>query len=132
MTEFQEFVLDFDMKKLEIGSIVVLKNIFFDSDKSEIKPESESELNRLIKLLNDNPKAKIEISSHTDDQGSNEYNQKLSEQRSASVIAYLKNQGVSEVRLVAKGYGESKPLVPNTDEESRQKNRRTEFKILAK
>lgn len=132
MTEFQEFVLDFDMKKLEIGSIVVLKNIFFDSDKSEIKPESESELNRLIKLLNDNPKAKIEISSHTDDQGSNEYNQKLSEQRSASVIAYLKNQGVSEGRLVAKGYGESKPLVPNTDEESRQKNRRTEFKILAK
>jgi outer membrane protein OmpA-like peptidoglycan-associated protein len=131
-TEFQEFVLDFDMNKLEIGSIVVLKNIFFDSDKAEIKPESESELNRLIKLLNDNPSAKIEISSHTDDQGSEDYNLKLSQQRSASVIAFLKTKGFSESRLVAKGYGESKPIVPNTDEESRQKNRRTEFKILSK
>lgn len=131
-TEFQEFVLDFDMKKLEVGNTIVLKNIFFDSDKATPKPESESELNRLVKLLNDNPGTNIEIGSHTDDQGSDDYNQKLSEQRSSGVIAFLKTKGIAESRVVAKGYGETVPLEKNDTEEGRQINRRTEFKILSK
>lgn len=131
-TEFQEFILDFEMKKLEIGNTIVLKNIFFDSDKATPKPESESELNRLVKLLNDNPSTKIEIGSHTDDQGSDEYNLKLSDQRSATVVAQLKAKGIAENRVVAKGYGETHPIDKNDTEEGRQKNRRTEFKILSK
>lgn len=131
-TEFQEFVLDFDMKKLEVGNVIVLKNIFFDSDKASLRPASESELNRLIKLLNDNPSTRIEIGSHTDDQGSEDYNLKLSEQRSASVVDYLTGKGIKASRLIAKGYGESTPIEKNDTEEGRQTNRRTEFKILSK
>jgi outer membrane protein OmpA-like peptidoglycan-associated protein len=130
--EFQEFVLDFDMKRLEVGSTIALRNIFFDSDKASIRPESESELNRLIKLLKDNPGTRIEIASHTDDQGSSEFNQKLSEQRSATVVAYLVSKGVPSKNLSAKGYGESKHIAANDTEEGRQKNRRTEFKVLGK
>lgn len=129
---FQEFVLDFDMKKLEVGSTIALRNIFFDSDKASIRPESESELNRLIKLLKDNPGTRIEIASHTDDQGSSEFNQKLSEQRSATVVAFLVGHGISAKVLSAKGYGEAKPIGPNDTDEGRQKNRRTEFKVLGK
>lgn len=130
--EFQEFVLDFDMKKLEIGSTIALRNIFFDSDKASLRPESESELNRLIKLLKENPGTRIEIASHTDDQGSSEFNQKLSEQRSATVVAFLISKGVPAKLLSSKGYGESQPIGPNDTEEGRQKNRRTEFKVLGK
>jgi len=130
--EFQEFILDIELKKLEVGNVVVLKNIFFDSDKSEVKPESANELTRLIKLLNENPKTKIELSSHTDDVGPDEYNLKLSENRSKAVRDYLVSKGVASNRLVAKGYGESKPIDKNDTEEGRQNNRRTEFKILSK
>lgn len=129
---FQEFVLDFDMKKLEIGSTIALRNIFFDSDMANIRPESESELSRLIKLLRDNPGTRIEVASHSDDQGSSEFNQKLSEQRSASVVTYLVAKGISSKLLSSKGYGESQPIAPNETEDGRQKNRRTEFKVLGK
>jgi outer membrane protein OmpA-like peptidoglycan-associated protein len=130
--QFQEFELDFPLKKLEVGNIVVLKNIFFDSDRSEIRKESENELERLVKLLSENQTMRIEIASHTDDQGTTEYNEKLSENRSKSVVSYLLSKGVSPSRLVAKGYGESKPIDTNDTEAGRQNNRRTEFKILAK
>jgi outer membrane protein OmpA-like peptidoglycan-associated protein len=131
-TEFQEFVLDLEMKKMEIGSVIVLKNIFFDSDKAVIKTESENELTRLAKLLKDNPDTKIELSSHTDDVGSDDYNLKLSDNRSKAVKDYLVEKGIPANRLVAKGYGESQPIDKNDNEEGRQNNRRTEFKILEK
>jgi len=130
--DFQEFTLDIVLKKLEIGNSIVLKNIFFDFDKSTIKPESQNELNRLIKLLKDNPGVKIELSSHTDDVGSDEYNTRLSFSRSNSVVDYLIAKGISPSRLVPKGYGESLPIDKNDTEEGRQNNRRTEFKILSK
>jgi outer membrane protein OmpA-like peptidoglycan-associated protein len=130
--EFQEFNLDIEMKKVEIGSTIVLRNIFFDFDKATLKPESENELNRLVKLLKDNPTVNIELSSHTDNLGSSEYNLKLSDSRSKSVVEYLVAKGISNSRLVAKGYGESKPLDKNDTEAGRQNNRRTEFKILSK
>jgi outer membrane protein OmpA-like peptidoglycan-associated protein len=130
--DFQEFVLDIEMKKLEVGSTIVLRNIFYDVDKATIRPESETELARLVKLLNDNPTVKIELASHTDNMGSDEYNMKLSDNRSKAVVDYLITKGISSGRLVSKGYGESKPIDKNDSEKGRQNNRRTEFKILSK
>ncbi len=130
--DYQEFTKDVALKKIEVGSTIVLRNIFFDFDKASIKPESANELDRLIKLLNDNPTLKIELGSHTDSKGSDEYNMKLSDNRSKSVVNYLIGKGISSTRLVAKGYGETKPIDTNDTDEGRQNNRRTEFKILEK
>ncbi|MES2679356.1 MAG: OmpA family protein [Bacteroidota bacterium] len=130
--DYQEFIQDIALKKIEIGSTIILRNIFFDSDKASIKPESVNELDRLIKLLNDNPGLKIELASHTDADGAAEYNIKLSDSRSASVVDYLIGKGIVSARLVAKGYGETKPIAPNDTPAGKQKNRRTEFKILEK
>ena len=121
-----------DLKKVEIGQTIVLRNIFFDFNKSTIRPESANELDRLIKLLTDNPSLKIELGSHTDSKGSDEYNQKLSQSRSQSVVTYLIGKGIAADRLVAKGYGETAPMATNDTEDGRQQNRRTEFKILSK
>lgn len=129
---FQEFNKDVALKKIEIGSTIVLRNIFFDFDKATIRPESANELERLIKLLNDNPTIKIELGSHTDSKGSDDYNWKLSDSRSKSVVDYLIGKGISTGRLVAKGYGETKPIDTNETDDGRQNNRRTEFKILEK
>ncbi len=129
---FQEFVLNIKMKKIEVGNSVVLKNIFFDFDQSKIRSESINELNSLVKLLKDNPKIKVEISSHTDNIGSEDYNQKLSESRCKAVIDYVISKGIIANRLIPKGYGESKAIDSNDTELGRQNNRRTEFKILEK
>jgi outer membrane protein OmpA-like peptidoglycan-associated protein len=130
--DYQEFEKDVELKKIEIGAAIVLRNIFFDFDKASIRPESANELDRLIKLLNENPSLKIELGSHTDSKGSDDYNMKLSDNRSKSVVDYLIAKGISSGRLVAKGYGETKPIDTNDTEEGRQNNRRSEFKILSK
>lgn len=130
--DYQEYTKDVALKKIEIGSTIVLRNIFFDFDKATIRPESANELERLIKLLNDNPSLKIELGSHTDSKGSDDYNMKLSDSRSKSVVEYLIGKGISSGRLVAKGYGETKPMDTNDTDAGRQNNRRTEFKILEK
>lgn len=130
--DFQEFNKDVALKKIEVGSTIVLRNIFFDFDKATIRPESANELDRLIKLLNDNPTLKIELGSHTDSKGSDDYNMRLSDSRSKSVVDYLITKGISAGRLVAKGYGETKPIDTNDTDAGRQNNRRTEFKILEK
>jgi outer membrane protein OmpA-like peptidoglycan-associated protein/tetratricopeptide (TPR) repeat protein len=130
--DYQEFNLDIVLKKMEVGSTIVLRNIFFDFDRSTIRSESQNELNRLIKLLKDNPSVKIELSSHTDEIGSDDYNMRLSFSRSNSVVDYLITKGISPSRLIPKGYGESVPIDKNDTEDGRQNNRRTEFKILSK
>lgn len=130
--EFQEVEINIALKPIEVGQSIVLKNIFFDFDKATIRSESANELDRLIKLLTENPTLKIELGSHTDSKGSDEYNQKLSQARSQSVVTYLIGKGISTDRLVAKGYGESVPVASNDTEIGRQENRRTEFKILSK
>lgn len=130
--DFQEFEQDIALKKIEVGSTIVLRNIFFDSDKATIRPESTPELELLGKLLKDNPSLKIELASHTDSDGSDEYNVKLSDSRSASVVDYLVTRGITASRLVAKGYGEARPIAGNDTPAGKQKNRRTEFKILEK
>jgi len=130
--DYQEYNKDVALKKIEIGNTIVLRNIFFDFDKATLRPESTNELERLIKLLNDNPTIKIELGSHTDSKGSDDYNMKLSDNRSKSVVSYLIDHGIAATRLVAKGYGETKPIDTNDTDEGRQNNRRTEFKILEK
>jgi len=127
---FQEVVKDVELLKVAVGNKVILKNIFFDFDKSTLRPESVNELERLIKFLNDNPKVKIEIGGHTDSYGSDEYNIRLSQSRCESVVNYLITHGIAKERLRAKGYGETKPIDTNETPEGRQMNRRTEFEII--
>ncbi len=132
IAEYQEVEVNINLKKIEVGQSIVLKNIFFDFDKATIRSESANELDRLIKLLTDNATLKIELGSHTDSKGSDDYNQKLSQSRSQSVVTYLIGKGIASDRLVAKGYGETVPVATNDTDAGRQENRRTEFKILSK
>ena len=129
---FQEVNKDVQLKNVAVGSKIVLKNIFFDFGKATLRPESTNELERLIKLLTDVPTLKIEISGHTDNKSSAEFNQKLSESRAKAVVDYLTGKGISKDRLTAVGYGLTQPIATNDTDEGRQMNRRTEFKILSK
>jgi outer membrane protein OmpA-like peptidoglycan-associated protein len=118
-----------ELKNIKIGSTIALRNIFFDTGKSTLRPESNSELERLVKLLNDVPSLKIEISGHTDNTGSAKLNEQLSKDRAEAVVVYLKGKGIAASRLTSEGYGASKPIASNATEDGRQENRRTEFKI---
>ena len=126
------FERDFGLDKVEVGSKVILKNIFFEFSKSILKSESYVELNNVVKLLENNPTMRIEISGHTDNVGSARANQKLSESRAQSVVDYIVNQGIDQSRLESKGYGFQQPVAPNTTAEGREQNRRVEFKVLSK
>lgn len=127
---YKQYNLDIRLQKIEIGSTVVLKNIFFDYNKFTLRKESESEINRLTELLSKNPQIKVEISGHTDNVGGDEYNQKLSENRAKSVVESLVSNGIATERLIYKGYGKLEPVATNETPEGRQENRRTEFKII--
>jgi len=129
---YQEINKDILLKRFEVGTKIVLNNIFFDVAKSNLRPESYAELGLLLKLLNDIPTLKIEISGHTDNQGAAAYNQKLSESRAKAVVDYLIGKGIEVTRLTFKGYGFTQPIATNSTEEGRQMNRRTEFKVLSK
>ena len=124
------------LERLEKNKIFVLNNIYFELDKAYIRADAAIELDKLVELLNDNPEIKIEMSSHTDSIASNSYNIQLSQRRAESTVAYLIRKGISADKLVAKGYGEDKPIARNTNPDGsdnpdgRQRNRRTEFKIL--
>jgi outer membrane protein OmpA-like peptidoglycan-associated protein/tetratricopeptide (TPR) repeat protein len=129
---FQEVVKDVGLKNVSVGSKIILKNIFFDYGKATLRAESTSELERLVKLLNDVSGLKIEISGFTDSKGSAEFNQKLSENRAKSVVDYLVRAGIAADRLTFVGYGKEQAIASNDTEEGRQMNRRTEFKVLSK
>lgn len=120
------------LQPIEVGNKVVLRNIFFDTNQFTIKDESKPELKKLISFLSLNPTVKIEVSGHTDNVGSNQSNQVLSENRAKAVYQYLIANGIAADRLTYKGYGESQPIASNNDETGRSQNRRTEFKIIAK
>ena len=109
---------------------IVLRNVLFEPNSAVLLPESAGELNRLVELLRSYPEQRISIQGHTDDVGSEEDNQVLSEARAASVRDYLLAQGIAAERLEVRGFGESQPLVDGTDEESRRLNRRTAFLLL--
>ena len=109
---------------------IVLSNIFFNVDKADLKSESFPELNRLATFLKSNPSARLEISGHTDSQGSEQHNKSLSEQRAQSVKNYLVTKGCNTANITAVGYGASKPVADNASEKGRAANRRVEFRIL--
>ena len=117
---------------VEVGQIVRLNNIFFETGKSELMSESFLELDRTVAFLKNNPSMEIEIGGHTDDIGSTSANQKLSQDRAQAVASYIASKGISASKLKVVGYGESKPLKENVDDESRQYNRRVEFTVLKK
>jgi outer membrane protein OmpA-like peptidoglycan-associated protein len=120
------------LEPIEVGNKVILKNIFFDTNKYNLKPESRSELQKMLEFLALNPTIHIEISGHTDNVGNDELNQTLSENRAKSVYDYLLSGKVDPARMVFKGYGKTQPIAPNDNDDNRAKNRRTEFKITAK
>ncbi len=130
--KYQEYVKDVELKSIAVGSKIVLNNIFYDFDKATLRPESTSELERLMSMLKDMPTMKIEIAGHTDGKGADDYNLKLSQSRAQSVVDYLSTHGIDKTRLSAKGYGKTKPIASNDTDEGRQLNRRTEFEILSK
>lgn len=127
------YLLDIPLEPIELNAAVELKNIFFDVDKWDLKPESKAELDKLIAFLTNNATLKIELSGHTDNSGDKKANMILSANRAQSVYNYLVNTGkISATRLTYKGYGDTVPKVPNDSPENKAKNRRTEFKVIAK
>ncbi len=108
---------------------MILKNLYFETDKAVILEESYQELDRLVYELKRNPNLKISIFGHTDNIGTDEYNQELSEQRASAVRNYLLEKGISRFRIVAKGFGKSQPISENETEEGRQLNRRVEIEV---
>lgn len=117
---------------IEVGKKAILKNIFFDTNSFHLKSESQSALKKLTNFMAINPTVRIEISGHTDNVGNDQINQTLSENRAKAVYQYLTTHGVNADKLVYKGYSKSQPLAPNTNDDNRSKNRRTEFKIISK
>lgn len=116
---------------------IVLKNIYYDFDKADLRAESVKELEKIVAFLKTNPDLKIELGSHTDSRGNDDYNMRLSERRAKSVVDYIISRGISPERIVSKGYGETRLVndcgngVKCTEEEHQQ-NRRTEILILEK
>jgi outer membrane protein OmpA-like peptidoglycan-associated protein len=130
-TGYQEVIKDVILSKVGVGTKIVLKNIFFDYDKSTLRSESYPELARLQKLMVSYPDMRIEIGGHTDNHGSLKYNTQLSESRAKAVVDYLVNAGINRSRMEYKGYAYLQPIDTNDTDEGRQQNRRVEFKVLS-
>ncbi len=122
---------DIPLQPIEANASVVLKNVFFDVNKFDLKPESETELDKLVQLMNDNPTIKIQVGGHTDNVGKPADNLTLSNNRAKAVVNYLVSKGIAATRLSAKGFGESQPVADNKTEEGKAQNRRTEVKVIS-
>lgn len=128
--QWQPVTVDIALHPIESGERIALRNVFFETGRWEILPESEYELAKVVDLLTKNPTLKIELGGHTDNVGRPEANQRLSEQRAKAVYDYLINKGILSNRLSYKGYGETQPVATNDTDEGRRENRRTEIKVL--
>ncbi len=131
----KDLFIKFEMCADPCGKAIRLNNINFDLDKAEILPQSIPDLQRIVRLMKENPNIKVEMSSHTDSRGSKAYNQRLSQRRANATVEYLVSQGISRDRLIARGAGETELLNECDDhtpcpEEKHRVNRRTEFKII--
>ncbi len=131
-TNLQPIKKDVPLSPIKEGEKVVLKNVFFETAKFDLKDESKIELDKLVAFLQKNPTLKIEISGHTDNQGDQKSNLTLSDNRSKTVYNYLVSKGIAAERLSSKGYGDTMPIADNKTPEGRSLNRRTEFKIISK
>ncbi|MBF9236019.1 OmpA family protein [Hymenobacter sp. BT683] len=118
------------LNKIILARAIEVKDIFYDYDKFNIRPDAAIRLDTLVQTLVDNPKISIELSSHTDQRGKDAYNQKLSQQRAQAAVDYIVSKGIDKARITARGYGESRPIIaaPKSEAEH-QLNRRTEFKV---
>ena len=130
-TKDSSFSVDIPLQPIVANASIVLKNIFFDSKQTALKDESLAELDKVVQLMNDNPKLKVEIRGHTDNVGKPADNLKLSTGRAVSVVNYLSGKGIATPRLTFKGFGETKPIADNSTEEGRAKNRRTELVVVS-
>jgi outer membrane protein OmpA-like peptidoglycan-associated protein len=126
------FNIDIPLQPIEADAVIVLKNIFFDLNKYELKPESQVELDKVVQLMKDNPTVKIQINGHTDNSGRTADNMVLSENRAKSVTTYLLAKGIQPARLSFIGWGDTRPLADNATEQGRAQNRRTELKVLSR
>ncbi len=126
-----DFETEVPLERIVIEKPVVLDNIYYDLDKSDIRTDAALVLDSLVTIMNDNPEIYIELGSHTDVRAEDDYNLDLSWRRARSAVSYIINAGVDAARVTARGYGESELLIPNAaNEEEHQRNRRTEFKVL--
>ncbi len=133
ITDFKEIQgSDLKLIPLEVGQIGKLNNLFFDTGKANFRSESTPELDRIALTFTENPNLVLEIGGHTDNVGTDEANNKLSQDRADAVREYLIGKGIEPDRVQSKGYGETKPIQTNDTDEGRQANRRVEFKILKK
>lgn len=124
--------IEMDIRLLPIRQSMVLqlRNIQFETASADLKEESYVDLDKVVRLLKDNPELRIELSAHTDDQGTDIFNKRLSERRGESAKRYIIRHGIDPERVTSRGYGKSQPLVPNDSEEHRAMNRRVEFKVV--
>ncbi len=130
----EDFFADFEVEPIVIDKPIVLENIYYDFDKWNIRPDAAVELDKLVRILKDNPNIDIEMGSHTDSRGSDQYNLVLSDKRAHAAVQYLISKGIEPKRLTYRGYGETVHVNQckndvQCSEEEHQKNRRTEFKV---
>ena len=137
-SKLKEFITNVEYEKnlildrIIVNKSIVLDNIYYDLDKSDIREDAAVELDKLIVILRDNPNISIELSSHTDDRASVDYNQNLSQRRAESAVSYILSKGIDDNRITARGYGESQLIILNAKtEDEHQINRRTEFKVTS-
>jgi len=127
---YSELNRDLLLVPIEIGESIQLKNVFFEQSKATLLPESYPELDRLVRIMVSNKTLEIQLEGHTDGRGDPEANLRLSEARVNAVKDYLVSKGISEKRILGKGFGGARPMVSNDTETNRQMNRRVEFKII--
>ena len=125
------YQIDIPLQPIEVNASIILKNVFFDTKQTQLKPESITELDNVVLLMNENPKLKIQIGGHTDNVGKPEDNLKLSIGRAVAVVNYLLGKGIKNDRLTFKGFGETKPIADNKTEAGRALNRRTEIVVIS-
>jgi outer membrane protein OmpA-like peptidoglycan-associated protein/tetratricopeptide (TPR) repeat protein len=127
--------IEIKLRRVEIGATVLLQNIFYDFNQHTLRAESKPELDRVARVLEDNPSIRVELGAHTDSRGADDYNLRLSQRRAESAVNYLIRKGIARDRIVARGYGEQRPVNAcingvECDEWAHQANRRTEIKVL--
>ncbi|MEO6820462.1 MAG: OmpA family protein [Ginsengibacter sp.] len=131
-TTDSDFIANIPLQPIEVNASIVLKNVFFDSKSTVLKPESIAELDNIVRLLNENPTTNILISGYTDNLGAPPDNLKLSTGRALSVVNYLLSKKIDKTRLSNKGFGEAKPIGDNTTEAGKALNRRTELSVVGR
>lgn len=130
LDEYREVQRDLELAPIKVGASIVLKNLYFDTGKFDLRSESFTELKQILEILKEYPNMEVLIAGHTDDVGQDQSNQTLSENRAAAVRSYLTGKGIPTKRINSQGLGEKSPIVPNTSAGNRQLNRRVEFSIV--